>query len=165
MGRASKLIEGKFRVAKGPFSWLDFSIQKGHIFGLYEGVCYVTGLEPDKRDTNKIFVYKQQRTSDGSIWHKVSIPSGCELGKLLRAARANSPIQEVIFYERKPCLRWTAKERPKAEKGGTWTGADIKAPHYHAMSQSRKDHYNPMPPMPKRKRTWVDQICREAMMA
>ncbi len=164
MSRTSKLIEGKFRVAKGPFPWFDFSIQKGHIFGLYEGVCYVSGLEPDKRTAGRIFAYKQQRTPDGSIWHKISISAGSKLGKLLRAARADSHIQTVVFHEPKPCLKWTAKEAPEVGTGGTWTGADVKAPHYHVMSQSRRGHYNPRPPMPKRAKTWVDQICREGMV-
>lgn len=160
---SKQMKEGVFKIAHNTQPWWGFTLQRGHAYGLYRGVCYVSAAEPSETEKGKIVVYKQSRTKDFYRWSRQTIHRESELGHLIVDAICASPYDGVTFREDRKefdifvCDGETGKVVPAK------TCLDHWAPGYQTMSQSRRGHYDPRPLMPKRATTWVDQICQEAM--
>lgn len=148
--------ENEFRIATCKTPWNGFNLVRGHVFGVYMGVCYVSTAVPDERQRGFIRVYVDTPTKDCHRWAIKSIPAAGVVGRLIIAAQEANQYGGADIQEVKPRMSWRGK-------AGPCTLPEVEPPRMATMSQSRKDHYNPMPPMPKRAKTWVDQICREAM--
>lgn len=94
----------RFKVAHNTQDWWGFTLQRGHVFGLYQpdpnrrGVCYVSGGEPDGKRRNRFIVYRQTANDVNPNyyrWTPVSIPVDCELGKLILTALDSSSYDHV----------------------------------------------------------------------
>ncbi len=94
--------ENKFRIATCKTPWNGFNLVRGHIFGVYDGVFYVSGLYPNKHKKNHVLVYKCRQTPDCYRWSRISINSDSELVQLMIDARKSSQYKEVSFIKEKP---------------------------------------------------------------
>lgn len=93
--------DGVMRIAMQKTKWWDFDLYRGHIYGLFEGVCYVSACEPDTRP-GFIIVYEQRPDRANAkryVWEKKSIPADCDLAGLIFDAMESSPFKGVEFKE------------------------------------------------------------------
>lgn len=86
-----------FKAAPNRREWYGFNLLQGHIFGIYEGVPYVSNAAPGPRP-GTICAYQCTITPDCFHWEQVTIPAASELGKLLIVAQAYTPTEA-----RSPC--------------------------------------------------------------
>lgn len=97
-----KMRNKKIKIARNTQNWWGFTLQRGHAFGLYDGICYVSGGEPCPKKVGNILVYKQipDRANLGHYyWQEISIPDKSELGSLMLNALYASPYENVSFLE------------------------------------------------------------------
>ncbi len=146
--------DNEFRIATCKTPWNGFNLVRGHVFGVYKGVCYVSTAAPDERKRGFIRVYVDTPTKDCHRWAARSISSTGEVGKLIVAVQAVNPYGGADIQEVKPRMNWRGKAAP-------YTLPKVEPPSMTTMSQSRRGHYSPRPPIPKIQKTWVDQICEE----
>lgn len=138
-----RLTDGQWYVAYNRQVWNGFHLIRGHVYGMTNGVLYVSAAEPDKCNPNYIMVYKQCSTPDRMYWAKRSIPVSGDLAQAIIQAVRSSPFQKVDFPEpRVNCSR--------------------SKPTFPTFRARRADT-DPQPPKPPRPLTWVDQICAEVM--
>lgn len=131
-----------FKAAPNRREWYGFNLLQGHIFGIYEGVPYVSNAAPGPRP-GTIYAYQCTITPDCFHWEQVTIPAASELGKLLIVAQAYN-------------LYGGAKPMPIKRDDHVWP------PKYPTANTKRKGHYLPRPPTPQVPKTWVDAICASA---
>lgn len=139
------MVDGRIRIANNTQPWFGFTLQRGHAYGLYLGVCYVSGAEPDPSKAGNIIVYRQKKDKDNVDyyrWSRTSISACCQLGRLIMAAISESPYGCVTF-------------RPEEIKMEVWQ------PYFPTYRKRRPDA---MPRLPRQRirKTWVDQIVKEA---
>lgn len=138
------MVDGRIRIAGHTQPWWGFTLQRGHAYGLYRGICYVSGAEPDPNKAGNIIVYRQKKDKanvDYYRWSRTSIPADCQLGQLILEAIASSPYDRVTF-------------RPESVNTEVWQ------PHFPTYRKRRPDT---MPRLPRQRirKTWVDQIVQE----
>lgn len=126
----------KFKVAQNRQPWNGFNLARGHLFGRYEGVLYVSTAAPDSYRPGYIKAYRHSRTQNVHKWNAVSILAKSELGQLIIAAQAKNP----------------------------WGGVCLQEPTVKSVyNDKRTGHYSPRPPMLRAKTSWVDSICQTAL--
>lgn len=166
--------DGKFKIAKNTQNWWGFTLQRGHAFGLYKGVCYVSAAEPDTYTAKNIVVYRQKKDKanvDYYRWSRTSIPADSELGKLIRDVLANSPYDGVQFRPERHQTAANWKPMPDNYKPNKMEQERQTRLQYDDTPwrpgfptfQTRRPETTPKLPRPTQPRTWVDYIYREAM--
>lgn len=177
--------DGKIKIAACKTSWFSFDLVRGHAFGLYKGVCYVSAGEPDKRQIGNIIMYKRSRTLNNYRWSKTSIPAKSNLGKLFLDTLANSPYNGVEFQEERFDISTHWKSMPagykpakrhirqnEKQREGIINRKFAGERHFYDDTPWRpdfptfRDHCPDTTPRPRPQRqakTWVDRICSEAM--
>lgn len=139
--------DGKFRVAHNTQPWFNFTLQRGHIFGQYEGLRYVSACEPDPRNDERIIVYQSDDAPALNRWRKLSIHKCCALGFIIRKVHRESPY---------PCVTFPVPT----------TNTNVWTPTFPTTGMTRKSpRYSPKPPSGKPDGTWVDVLCVKHMEA
>lgn len=136
MGRR-KMKPNNFKVAHNTQDWWGFTLQRGHVFGLYKpdpdkrGVCYVSGGEPDSKHKNCLIAYQQtaqKQTPDCYQWNPVSVHVNSVLGRYILDALRSSPYDAVsipVDYQRiqrewQPMPENYAVKEPVQDKNGMY---------------------------------------------
>lgn len=111
MGRR-KMKPNNFKVAHNTQDWWGFTLQRGHVFGLFKpdpdkrGVCYVSGGEPDSKHKHCLIAYQQtanKQTPDCYQWNPVSVHVNSTLGRIILETLRTSPYDCVsipVDYQR-----------------------------------------------------------------
>lgn len=130
--------DGKIKISHRQQDWWGFTLQQGHAFGLFQGVCYVSAAVPDPNRHNHIIMYKKIRGKNYDRWTAISIPRHAAVAQAFIDAIIESPFAGVTF---------------KAERynGSTWTPT---FPTY----QSKRPERTPRLPSRKPPKTYVDAI-------
>lgn len=89
----------KMRIATCRQEWFGFSLVRGHAFGRYNGVCYVSGGEPCPRFKGNIIVYQHSQTANSHRWRKASVHVESDIGRVIIDALTRSPYDGVDFQE------------------------------------------------------------------
>lgn len=129
----------RFKAAPNKESWFNFNLCQGHIFGIMDGVPYVSAAEQGARGTIK--VYRCTPTANCFRWGVVYVGVNSDLGKRIMEAKRESPFDTVRLMPVKGVYR-------------TWP---YKLPTYE--TSRRATRYSPMPPVQRMQKTWVDAIC------
>lgn len=163
---------GKFKIAHNVQEWWGFTLQRGHAFGMYDGVCYVSSGQPDDKLRDHIRVYEQikpmpGRAVDAYRWRSVPVLADSDLGQIILLTLRNSPYdglsQRQDHFRANP--RWTRVPGGHVEQT---TGKP-----YYLGDPGWKEHFptfrekrpTTMPRLPRQgvQRTWVDDICKQAL--
>lgn len=152
----------RFKAAPNRRRWFGFDLCQGHIFGIRNGVPYVSAAEPDTHRNGFLKAYSA--TCDGEYyrWHRVSVNPESEIGKAILAAKEASPYKCVAVWpdrmaDERTKVRSVAHENGSIQHYGTamfthWP------PRSEGNNTQRKGHVTVPAPQNRNVRTWVDEI-------
>ena len=159
----------RFKAAPNRRRWLDFDLCQGHIFGIRNGVPYVSAAEPAPNRNGFLKAYRA--TSDGNYyrWSTVYVNPESDVGRDILTAKAESPYPGVAVWpdrmaDERHKERFQVQPNGSVQQYGTsmfthWP------PKSAGNNTSRKGHVSVKPPVQHRARTWTDMICDQFQAA
>lgn len=159
----------RFKAAPNRRRWFDFDLCQGHIFGIRNGVPYVSAAEPDERRNGFIKAYSAVCDGNFYRWRSVLVNPESEIGQAILTAKAASPYPCVAVWPDRMADERKRERETVHENGSVQHYGTAMFTHWPPRSEGnntrRKGHVSVQPPKARRVRTWTDVICENFQTA